>query len=297
MLGRRDPRVNVAACAVATATCLCVGPSSALASGLNVERVRMNPDEDGVHGGLTVGIDFQAGNTNRLDVSTSAGIAYRHGPHVAFLIGSSKYSTRTRASEGEGLSTLFAPGSRFVNKANVHLRYNYEIRPWLAAEAFTQVERDEFLLLEGRVLFGLGPRFVPFNDGQFSLSLGTDWMLEYEALDAARIVRPLPADTLVHRWSSYLALVYATDRLRMSSTTYLQPRFDRFRDLRLMSEATLDVTLIEPISIRLTLRLRWDSMPSVYCAGDVGIGGCAPVDEFRLREVDLGIENSINIRF
>lgn len=276
----------------------CLGHArTAQASGLNVERVRMNPEDDGVHGGFQIGVDFGAGNTNRLDLSTSASLAYRHGKHVAFLLGGSKYSTRTLASQGQGLSTLLDPSSRFVNKANVHLRYNYELRPWFAAEIFNQVERDEFLLLEGRVLLGLGPRFVPFNDGEFSLSFGTDWMLEYEALDRARIVSPLPAETLVHRWSSYLSLVYATERLRMSSTTYFQPRFDRFKDLRLLSEGTFELTLIEPVSVRLTLRLRWDSQPSVYCAGAVGIGGCAEAQQIQLREVDLTVENSIGVRF
>lgn len=272
-------------------------PRVAAASGLNVERLRMNPDENGVHGGFTIGVDFQAGNSNRLEVSTSAALAFRRGRHLGFLLGDSKYSTRTRAAQGEGLSTLLDPSSRFVNKANLHLRYNYELRPWFVPELFTQVERDEFLLLEGRVLFGLGPRFVPFNDGRFALSLGTDWMLEYEALDPALVVSPLPAQTLVHRWSSYLALVYASERVRMSSTTYVQPRFDLWSDLRLLSEATVDVTLVEPISVRLNLRLRWDSAPSIYCAAAVGIAGCDANDQVELRSVDVALENSINVRF
>jgi len=270
---------------------------AARASNLNVERVRMTPNEDGVHGGFVVGFDFRAGNTNRLDLSTSASIAYRHGRHVAFLIGSSKYSTRTRPVVGEGISELFNPASRFINQANVHVRYNYEFKPWLVAEIFNQASRDEFLLLEGRVLFGLGPRFVPFNDGQFSIALATDWMLEFEALDPTQIVRPLPARTLVHRWSSYLSLAYTSERLRMSSTTYFQPRFDLFRDVRLLSEGNFEVTLIEPVSVRLSLRLRWDSDPSVFCAAPVGIAGCPAAAEVRLREFDVTVENAISVRF
>ena len=288
-------RRSAAAFALALAGTLASAPASA--SGLNVERVRMNPDDDGVHGGLGFGVDFQAGNTNRLDLSSSASVAFRHDRHVGFVIGSSKYSTRTRAAEGEGLSTLLDSSSRFVNKAQVHLRYNYEIRPWLVAEGFAQVERDEFLLLEGRVLFGLGPRFVPFNDGEFSLAVASDWMLEYEALDPSKVLSPLPAKTLVHRWSSYLSLIYARERVRMASTTYVQPRFDRLADLRLMSEGTLDVTLFDPISLRLTLRLRWDTMPSTYCASDLGVTGCPAADQIELREVDLALENSIQVRF
>jgi hypothetical protein len=273
-------------------------PGTSEASGLNAERVRMTPDEDGIHGSFQIGFDFQAGNTNRLDFSTSAAIAFRRGKHVGFLVGNTKYATRTLAISGEGISALLEPRSRFINRANVHLRYNYEFLPWFTGEIFTQVERDEFLLLEGRVLFGLGPRFVPFRAGDFSIAIGTDWMLEYEALDPARIVRPLPAQTLVHRWSSYLTLVYSADsRLRMSSTTYLQPRFDVFSDLRLLTEGILEATLIEPVSIRLLLRLRWDTDPSVYCATPVGLAGCPPTSEIRLREVDVTVENAISVRF
>ncbi len=296
MLRRSDRRIRVGAWAIAAASWLAAPPEAA-ASGLNVERVRMNPDEDGLHGGFTVGVDFQAGNANRLDLSTAGAIAFRKRRHLTFLIGDAKYSTRTRANQGEGLSTLLEPSSRFVNRATVHLRYNYELRRYFAPEVFAQVDRDEFLLVEGRVLFGLGPRFVPYNDGEFSLALGTDWMLEYEALDPSKVVRPLPPDTLVHRWSSYLALIYSTPRLSMSSITYLQPRFDLPADLRLMTEAALDVTLIEPVSLRLTARLRWDSRPSVFCTTAVGIDGCAPADQIRLREVDVALENSIAVRF
>lgn len=289
--------IRVLVCALVFAIGVDGRAREARASNLNVERVRMNPNEDGVHGGIVLGFDFQAGNTNRLDLSTSASLAFRHRRHVAFLIGSSKYSTRTRAAAGEGISALFNPASRFINQANVHIRYNYEFKPWLAAEIFNQASRDEFLLLEGRVLLGLGPRFVPFNDGHFSLAFGTDWMLEFEALDPAQIVRPLPARTLVHRWSSYLTLSYATERLRMSSTTYYQPRFDLFSDFRLLSEGNFEVTLVEPISIRLALRLRWDSDPSVYCATAVGVGGCPVAAELPLRKFDVAVENAISVRF
>lgn len=273
-------------------------PLDAHATGLNVERLRLHPEDDGLHGGVQLGIDFQGGNTNRLDLRSSASLAYRHGRHLAFMVGSSQYSARTRPIDGEGLSELLSDDARFINKASLHARYNYELRPWFAPEVFGQLERNEFLLVESRILFGLGPRFVPINNGEFSLALGTDYMLEYEALDAAQVVRPLPADTLVHRWSSYLSLVYsATERLAMSSTTYVQPRFDRFDDLRLLSEALLDVTLVEPISIRLGLRLRWDTQPAVFCSEDVGVSGCDAADEVRLREVDIAVENSISVKF
>lgn len=295
------PRLPIAGAALARWLALGVAllvSREAEATGFNVEQVRLHPDDDGAHGGVQIGIDFQAGNTNRLDLTTSASLAYRRGRHLAFMVGGSKYSTRTRAIDGEGLSTLLSPDSRFVNKASVHARYNYEIYEWLVPEVFAQLERNEFLLVESRILFGAGPRFVPINNGEFLLALGTDYMLEYEALDAAQVVRPLPATTIVHRWSSYLSLIYdINDRLSMASTTYIQPRFDLFADLRLLTEALLDVTLVDPVSFRLTMRVRWDTQPSTYCATDVDIGGCPASSEVRLREVDIGVANSISVAF
>jgi hypothetical protein len=273
-------------------------PGEGLATGLNVEQVRLHPEDNGFHGGVQFGVDFQAGNTNRLDLSTSSSLAYRHERHLAFIVGNSQYSTRTRAINGEDLSTLLARESRFVNKAAIHLRYNYEVADWFVPEIFTQLESNEFLLVKARILFGVGPRFVPFKNEDFSLALGTQYMPEYEALDPTRVLRPLPSQTLVHRWSSYLSLVYAAnDRLRMSSTTYIQPRFDLFSDLRLLTEGLLDVLLVEPVSIRLSLRLRWDTQPSVYCSDDVGVGGCPAGKEVRLQEVDISIDNAISVRF
>ena len=260
--------------------------------------MRLHPEQDGLSGEVQLGVDFQAGNVNRLDIRSSASLAFRRGKHLMFLVGSSQYSTRTRAIEGESLNQLLAPESRFINKASAHARYNYDVLAWLTGEVFAQVQRNEFLLLESRILFGLGPRFVPINNGHFSLAVGTDYMLEYEALNAARVVAPLPADTLVHRWSSYLSLVYnANDRLLMSSTTYVQPRFDLLADLRLLTEAALDVTLVEPLTFRLIMRVRWDSQPSIYCASNVGIGGCPAQSQVQLREIDIGLENSLSVSF
>lgn len=282
--------------ALGFALMLLAWPRAAAASGLNVEQVRLHPEDDGLSGGVQFGVDFSAGNTNRLNLRSSASLAYRHGRHVAFLLGSSQYSTRTRPVDS--ISQLFRRESRFVNKGDAHLRYNYELLSWLTPEVFAQLERNEFLLLESRILFGIGPRFVLVHNDEFNFALGSDYMLEYEALDAAQVVSPLPPQTIVHRWSSYLSLVYAaSDRLRMSSTTYVQPRFDMFSDLRVLSEGTLDVTLIEPLSIRLNLRLRWDSEPSVFCSTAIGIGGCPAGSEQRLRELDVSIENSISISF
>ncbi|KIG16409.1 putative outer membrane protein [Enhygromyxa salina] len=292
----RRPSARSLVLGAALALAVWLWSATATATGLNVEQVRLHPDQDGLYGGVQFGIDFSAGNTNRLDLRSSASLAYRHGRHVAFLLGSSQVSTRTQPSDE--LSQLLRPESRFVNKANAHLRYNYELLSWLTAEAFTQLERNEFLLLKSRVLFGIGPRFVAVNNGEFSLALGTDYMFEHESLDPARVLSPLPPQTNVHRWSSYLSLIYAAnDRLNMSSTTYVQPRFDLFSDLRLLSEAMLDVTLLEPISIRLTLRLRWDSDPSSFCSDPVGLGGCPAGKELRLREFDIGVENSISVSF
>ena len=44
------------------------------ATGLNVEAVRLHPKDDGLFGGVIVGVDFQAGNVNRLDLRASASL-------------------------------------------------------------------------------------------------------------------------------------------------------------------------------------------------------------------------------
>ncbi|NVB42123.1 DUF481 domain-containing protein [Pseudenhygromyxa sp. WMMC2535] len=273
-------------------------PRHARATGLNVERLRLNPDDDGLHGGLSLGVDFQAGNVNLFDLNTSASVAWRRDAHLLFLIGNSKFATRTKAIDGGTLDGLFEDQARYINRANLHLRYNYDFLDWLTAEAFSQVERDEFLLVASRVLTGAGPRFVPLRRDNLSLAVGTAWMLEYEALDPQRVVSPLPAQTLVHRWSSYLTLMVVHDeRVSFRSTTYVQPRFDRLADLRLMSEGELSVELFDPVSIQILAKLRWDTQPSTYCSGDVALDGCASADRVQLRELDVTIENNISVRF
>lgn len=273
---------------------------SAHAGGLNIERMRLDPDEDGVSGGFDVSFGLAQGNVNLLDLGASGNVAFRRDRHLVFVLGDSRLAARTRRIDGGTFAGLADAENRFFNKHQGHLRYNYRILDWLRAEAFTQAETNEFLIVEARGLLGGGPRLTPFANEEFGVHWGAAYMAEYEQFDKTRLVEPGPEQsiTVVHRLSTYLTLAFSRERVSMQSTTYVQPRFDLWRDLRILNENEIEVKITEVLGLKLMTSLRYDSIPPVVCGSPLSAGMPCADDEVReLRSVDIAVKNAIAVSF
>lgn len=213
---------------------------------VNTERMR-SFDVDGFRTTLDGDVALQAGNADLFEVGLGLRFDVRAGRHYAFSI------SRLRFGE-EG-------GTTFKDQAFAHLRYNYLLLPWLVGEAFTQVQRDGFKLLQLRSLAGAGIRLRYVDTETFKLFQGATLMYEHENLDAREVTRH-PATTSVLRWSNY-----ANVRIRLSkntsfiNTVYVQPRLDAFNDIRVLDEAALAVALTEHLTITTMFSLDYDSRP------------------------------------
>ncbi|MBX3189141.1 MAG: DUF481 domain-containing protein [Labilithrix sp.] len=167
-----------------------------------------------------------------------------------------------------------------VSKSFIHLRYDYDLLPWLAAEAFVQQQQDKFQRLNLRELIGTGPRFLIADERDVRVAYGMAYMLEYE-----RIAVPAgaPDDPVVvaHRWSNYLTATWQMDsRVRLVGTTYLQPRFDAFGDFRVLFESALTTEIAKRLAVKVLVTVRYDSRP--------------PTD---VKPTDAEIKNSIVVTF
>jgi hypothetical protein len=246
--------------------CAWLLPSAAFCQ-VNVEVLRKQLTKEGVHGRLGGSITTYNGNTRGTELGGSTLVGYRSGRDLGYLNINANYSNFS--------------GEVQVANAFIHLRYNYKINDWLAAEAFAQAENDRFRRLRLRTLFGVGLRFTVAETEMVSLFYGVSYMYEHTELSESVADRPVrPND--VSRMNNYAALLLVLDpgRAALSNTMYFQPRFDDFSDVRLLDILSLDVSITGRISASLQGTLRCE----------------APVPP-TLKPVDLMVKNMLGVTF
>lgn len=234
---------------------------------VNVEVLRKQLTQEGVHGTLGGSITSYNGNTRGTELGGSTLVGYRSGLDLGYLNINANYSNFT--------------GEVQVANAFVHFRYNRKLEEWLAAEAFTQAENDRFRRLRLRSLVGVGARFTVADTERVSLFYGVSYMYEHTELSESVADRPVRPDD-VNRLNNYAALLLVLDpgRATLSNTIYFQPRFDDLSDVRLLDILSLDVSVTGRISASLQATLRCES----------------PVPP-TLEPVDLMVKNMLGVMF
>ena len=224
---------------------------------VNTERLRLDQTESGFHGNLDASFTLAKGNVDFLHLGGKAQIEYRDHVHRPLIIADYGF-----AEQG---------GDKFAHNALVHTRWTAMWLPWVGSELFNQVQFDEFILLELRVLGGLGARFRLLDDKMGTIFVGTGYMAEYEKLDPLPPTDPHPRRILNHRSTTYLTgKLRLLDHLTLSDTVYLQPRFDRPNDIRVLNDFNTEVALTKHLSLVISFELRYDSdPPSIVKALDV----------------------------
>jgi hypothetical protein len=244
-----------------------LGAPRAAEGQVNVEGLRKSLTGSGVHGALSGSLTTYQGNTVGTELGGTALVGYREARHLGYLSTSSNYSR--------------SGGEARVANAFAHFRYNYGLSPRVAAEAFTQVESDQFRRLRLRSLVGFGPRFTLVEGEGGALHYGVSYMYVHTTLAGSVADRPVrPAD--VHRLNNYAALLVVLDpeRAALGNTLYFQPRFDDLRDIQLLNVLSLDVKIVGRITASLQSTLRYE----------------APVPK-PIKRVDLVVKNLIGVTF
>ncbi|MFH0902875.1 MAG: DUF481 domain-containing protein [Pseudomonadota bacterium] len=233
---------------------------------VNVRPLLAGDKESGASGAVEGSLDWRTGNTELLLVSGNVLARYRAGVHRVFMM--------TRAELG------MQSGGRFLDKDFEHLRYQWEAFPRVHLETFAQHDRDEFRRLSLRALWGGGPRSLLVSSKAFELELGIAYMLEIERL------REGPESdagdtTLAHRASACIAAVLRVEKgVNLGETIYLQPRLDRPRDVRVLSETELLVEFAKRFALKVAFAAMVDSEPPIG-----------------LRRLDTTLKSSLQFRF
>ncbi len=251
----------LAACA-ALPLLLAAAPAAAQ---VNVEPLRQQLSEDGLGGRVQASVAGYAGNTDGVVLGSGAFVGWRGSRHVAYAVLTGDYTKLN--------------GEVSVAKWFAHLRHNYRLLPWLFWEEYAQIDSDRFRRVTLRQLLGTGPRFQLLDSETAQLFYGASYMYEHTQL--ASDTENERGQGSAHRFSNYLAVTVRCDeRISLSSVAYVQPRFDRPADLRVLSVSSADFTITDRLHSRLDVVVRY--------------GSRVPPD---IERADLELKNSLEILF
>ena len=144
-----------------------------------------------------------------------------------------------------------------VNKGFMHFRITSRFTDNMFAEAFEQIEFNDFLDIEKRVLHGAGARFKiqdliinPVFIGLGLMNETEDYTIEGEE------------DKDLIRSTSYLKVVFEiTENISCSNTAYFQFDLKDFDDHRVLLDSSLNFDVNESISLGIDLNYRFDNSP------------------------------------
>lgn len=251
------------------AVALMAAPREAASSPVNDENLRLDTTNEGWMGSLDSRASGSRGNIDRLDVGYGAGAQWRthHPPGVGFgrypvAPGSSPFFRDRWLFTLDGGLVRIA-GNTFLNRGFAHTRYTRMWLPRLGSDVFLQGQYDQITRLKLRVVGGVGARVDLVHRRVPQLWLGTGYMPEYEVNDTLE-GDPHPAHVLNHRWTNYAVgqlRLFPGHELVIRETTYLQPRFDRPADLRVLQHVQLEARVSPRLAIGTEGLLLYDHAP------------------------------------
>lgn len=150
-------------------------------------------------------------------------------------------------------------GSNIVSSSIQHLRYNHILKPKIVWEAFIQTQYNAVSKIKFRSLFGTGPRFKLSSSEKYKIYLGTLMMYEYDKTD-----EEISIVNRDFRWSTYFSFsLYPSDKVTVVSTTYYQPKIDKFNDYRISSESSIRFNISEKLAFKSTFEIYFDEFPVI----------------------------------
>ena len=215
-------------------------PLSCLAQVVNIESDR-GSDKQGLHGSSELGLSLQRGNVQVFQAQLGTRADHISGLHHNLFIGSIAYGEED--------------GKPFQNESYVHLRWTamWWRNQSIGTELFTQVQKDEFKLLQVRQLTGGGLRFTFFED---HMAIGIGGMSDYEEVEGVSKGR------LDLRGTSYLRLgTEWKKRVKGQIIGYYQPLFTNLSDYRILATGSFEFKIDKVFSLVNELNYAYDTRP------------------------------------
>ena len=208
---------------------------------------------EGLSGNVKASMARRTGNTNLLQFSGGADVAFVRGIHATTLSVKADYGEKS--------------DEKYLSKVFEHLRYRYGYSDWLTFEGLLQHQYDAFKRLKFRGLTGAGVALSWDPIETLGLTWGLTYLLEYEVEEGNPIELTAFGD-YGHRFSTYLQVALSlAETVTLKSTTFVQPLMNDTSDMRLLSENALTVKATDSFSVKLSYIAAYDSAPFEPSAG------------------------------
>jgi hypothetical protein len=266
--------------------------ATARANPVNAEKLLNDPaEEGGFSGSFNTSFALSTGNVERLSLGVGGGLQYwtlhpegaGHGDRPV-PEGVPRFFKDRWVLITNGNFVRFAL-NEVVNSGFAHMRYTRMLLPRLGPDVFTQAQYNQFMRLNVRMLAGTGLRVDPIRRRRVQVWGGTGYMAELERYDVVA-EDPHPAEVANHRWTSYGVLQVRLWEAAVvaRSTTYAQPRFDDFRDFRVLESLQIEARAVPMLALGIELEVQYDSRPPL-------VSGVQPLDLFLTSYVRVGGPN------
>lgn len=216
---------------------------------VNIEG-RRNYDHNGWFGTIDAGFSVVQNKNLLLSASFRPKVQYKTRWHYFLFLTDWNYS--------KGKDQVYA------NTGMAHFRYAYrlgnhkdttKLSPW-KWESYTQVQYNQLLDQKVRALLGTGIRVKVFGKEKVRLFVGSSGFFEYEELQSSAIFNRN------FRWSNYMSWnICPNEHFLFSGAFYIQPRFDRFTDYRVMGQYEMNFKFLKRVDFRIEFTHFFDSEP------------------------------------
>ncbi len=210
---------------------------------VNVESSRIQTDTTGWAGSFGGSVSIAKNVDKVFSAGAFAHLQYKNNKNLYLFLGD--------------YSFLKGAQKKYTDNTFFHLRYNRKINDLLRWEVFTQLQTNKITKISSRFLAGMGPRLKLSGSGKLNVYLGVLAMYEYE--------RELITPPLTHhnvRNSSYLSFTLKpTVTLEIVSTTFYQPRLDKWSDFRILNQESANLAVTQKLSASLNWNYLYDRFP------------------------------------
>jgi hypothetical protein len=214
---------------------------------VNTENARMQSDTVGWQGGFGTAFSLIQNTTKITSAEAEAHLQYKTSNDRGLWLILGNFM-RQKVGDRANVSNYF-----------LHLRYNIKVNEWLRWEFFSQYQNNDITQIDARFLLGTGPRFKLIKIETFRLYTGILFMYEAE--------KELTTPVVKHndwRNSSYISFTWLPNKsTELISTTYFQPRLDKFSDYRILNQAVFRVKA----SPHFSMSARWNWLKDKFPAG------------------------------
>jgi hypothetical protein len=211
---------------------------------INVETLRKSTDSTKWTGSASLDFSLIKNTNDIFRIANKAHVQYKDSMNLWLFV--------------NDINLQKIEGNSLVNRGTQHLRYNRRLTQRVKWEAFIQAQYDAISDINLRALVGTGPRFKLSENDNYKFYLGTLIMYEHEKASDA-VVNRLQEDI---RGSAYLSFsIYPTEPLSIISTSYYQPRVDKFKDYRLSSNTSVLFKILDDLAFKTTFNYFFDAFP------------------------------------